>query len=384
MEKPTYDHSFTMAADKIWKMEETHEFLPDFEGHYKGLLNMIDVLYYRNGNSYYPPVKSRHTAFFLALAMPSYAYIDPYRTLEMKYNIHAAAIAIENEALTDALNPYNSEQIRALEAFAALAMYKLVSEKILNDRHFNELAEKVYERIIENGSSSQCTYAYDTIEGTYQVYPNALALLAFEIHDRYFGSDYSEKIQNKVLTFIREKLVDEETGLLRNYYKTGALGYKGEHLSRLAAWTSRTPDAPTNALGITFLNHFSPKLAENAWKAHKQLFTEKLLAVTAEQLSDTQQASYLSQVNPTAEGLYSSLLAAKEMEDKAYFEQLQEHLMEISLPDQREGKVFFDGAGEEQVLHGDFLAFARVHIGWDKLLNHPWEKFYGFDYNKVR
>ena len=101
MEKPTYDHSFTMTADKIWGMEDTHEFLPDFEGHYKGLLNMIDVLYYRNGNSYYPPVKSRHTAFFLALAMPSYAYIDPHRTLEMKYNIHAAAIAIENDALTE-------------------------------------------------------------------------------------------------------------------------------------------------------------------------------------------------------------------------------------------------------------------------------------------
>ena len=384
MEKPTYDHSFTMAADQIWEMEETHEFLPDFEGHYKGLLNMIDVLYYRNGNSYYPPVKSRHTAFFLALATPSYAYIDPHRTLEMKYNIHAAAIAIENEALTDALDPYNSERIRTLEAFAALAMYKLVSEKTLNDRHINELAEKIYERIIENGSSSQCTYAYDTIEGTYQVYPNALALLAFEIHDRYFGTDYSEKVQNKVLTFITENLVDKETGLFRNYYKTGALGYKGEHLSRLAAWTSRTPDISTNALGITFLNHFRPKQAENAWKAHKKLFTEKLLTITAEQLADTQQASYLSQVNPTAEGLYTSMLAAKEMNDKAYFEQLQNHLMKISLPAQREGKVFFDGAGEEQVLHGDFLAFARAHVGWDKLLNHPWEKFYSFDYKKVR
>ena len=384
MEKPTYDHSFTMASDNIWEMEETHEFLPDFEGHYKGLLNMIDVLYYRNGNSYYPPVKSRHTAFFLALAMPSYAYIDPHRTLEMKYNIHAAAIAIENEALTDALDPYNSERIRTLEAFATLAMYKLVSEKTLNDRHINEIAEKIYERIIENGSSSQCTYAYDTIEGTYQVYPNALALLAFEIHDRYFGTDYSEKVQNKVLTFITENLVDKETGLFRNYYKTGSLGYKGEHLSRLAAWSSRTPDISTNALGITFLKHFYPKQAENAWKAHKQLFTEKLLTITAEQLADIQQASYLSQVNPTAEGLYSSLLAAKEMNDKVYFEQLQNHLMKISVPAQREGKVFFDGAGEEQVLHGDFLAFARAHVGWDKLLNHPWEKFYGFDYNKVR
>lgn len=384
MERPTYDHSFTMTSDEIWGMEETHEFLPDFEGHYKGLLNMIDVLYYRNGNSYYPSVKSRHTAFFLAMAMPSYAYIDPHRTLEMKYNIHAAAIAIENDALTDVLNPYNSDRIRVLETFGTLAMYKLVSEKKLNDKHFHELAENVYERIIENGQSAQCTYAYDTIEGTYQVYPNALALLAFEIHDRFFESDYSAKIQSKVLTFIQENLIDADTGLFCNYYKTGALGYKGEHLSRLAAWTSCTPDISTNALGVTFMNHFNSQQAERAWKAHKELFTDKLLTITDEQLADTQQSSYLSQVNPTAEGLYTTLLAAKEMDDKIYFEQIQKHLMEISMPDQREGKVFFDGAGDEQALHGDFLAFARLHVGWDKLLNHPWGKFYKFDYNKVR
>lgn len=384
MEKPTYNHSFSLTADEVWGMEDTHEFPPDFEGHYKGLLNMMDVLYYRNGNSYYPQVKSRHTAFFLALAMPSYAYIDPHRTLEMKYNIHAAAIALENEALTDALNPYNSERIRKLETFATLAMYKLVSERTLNDKHINELAEEVYDRMIENGTSAQQTYAYDTIEGTYQVYPNALALLAFEIHDRYFGTDYADRMKEKILCFIADNLIDKETGLFRDYYKTGALGYKGEHLSRLAAWASRTPNVSANALGVTFMNYFDKNSAQKAWEAHKKIFTEKLLSVTADQLSNTEAASYLSQLNPTAEGLYSSLLAAKEMNDKEYFELIQNHIMEISGPDQREGKVSFDATGDEQALHGDFLAFARAHVGWGKLMSHNWEDYYSFDYNKVR
>lgn len=383
MERPTYDHSFS-TADMIWDMENTHEFFPDIEGHYKGLLNMMDVLYYRNGNSYYQKTKSRHTSFFLALAMPSYAYIDPHRTLEMKYNIHAACIAIENEELTYALDPYNSDRIRTLEAFATLTMYKLVSERNINDKHINELAECVYQRIVDNGTSAQEIYAYDTIEGTYQVYPNALALLAFEIHDRFFGTDYSQKLKDKVLGFINDNLTDKETGLYKDFYKTGSLGVKGEHLSRSAAWASKTPSISSNALGLTFMNHFDKGSASRAWNCHKEVFTDKLLSVTSDQLANTEAASYLSQLNPAAEGLYSTLLAAKEMDDREYFEKIQHHIMSISSPDQREGKVFFDAVGDEQALHGDFLAFARVHVGWDKLLKHNWEDYYSYDYNKVR
>ncbi len=72
------------------------------------------------------------------------------------------------------------------------------------------------------------------------------------------------------------------------------------------------------------------------------------------------------------------------MNDKEYFELIQNHIMEISGPDQREGKVFFDATGDEQALHGDFLAFARAHVGWGKLMSHNWEDYYSFDYNKVR
>lgn len=384
MEKPTYDHAFSVTAEAVWNMENTHEFLPDFEGHYKGLLNMIDVLYYRNGNSYYPKVKSRHAAFLLALAMPSFAFIDPHRSLEMKYNLHAAAIAIENEELTYALDPYNSEQIRLLEAFVTLAMYKLVSEKKLNDEHFHELAEKVYTRIIRNGLSEQRTFAYDTIEGTYQVYPNALALLGFELHDRFFETKYLHKIKDDVLNFLLEKLIDGQSGLFNAYYKTGSLGYEGESLVQSATWTSKTPDISANALGIAFMKHFESNVAENAWKAHKEAFTDKILSVTAEALTNESAASYLSPVNPVAEGMYSTLLAAKEMNDPVYFEDIQKHLFSVSAPSQREGKVFFDMLGNEQALHGNFLAFARVHVGWDKLLQHNWEDYYKYDYQKVR
>ena len=84
---------------------------------------MMDVLYYRNGNSFFPEVKTRHTAFFLALAMPSYAFIDPHRTREMKYNLHAAAIAIENDELTKLVEPYDSLQMRNLEVFVTCLLY---------------------------------------------------------------------------------------------------------------------------------------------------------------------------------------------------------------------------------------------------------------------
>lgn len=384
MEKPCLEHRLTLTADEIWGMEKTHEFPTDIESHYKGLLNMMDVLYYRNGNSFYPEVKTRHTAFFLALAMPSFAYIDPHRIREMKYNLHAAAIAIGNEELDKRVDPYDSIQIRNLEMFVTFAMYKLVSEKKVNDAPFHQMAEYIYHRIESNGKSAQGIAAYDTIQGTYQVYPNAAALLAFRIHDRCFGSNYCEHIESRMMNFIKKELFDEEQGIYRAFYKTGSLGAVGERLNKNAFWRSETPSAAANALGICFMNYFDADSCRTAWKNHKRLFTDKFLNMTAEELSDTETSSYISQLSPAAEGFYSTLAAAKEMDDRRYFEQLQKYLMEISGAEQREGKIFFDALGKEQALHGDFLTFSRVHAGWGKLMNHDWTAYYEYDYNKVR
>lgn len=384
MEKPNFEHPLSLTAEGIWRMEETHQFPMDIESHYKGLLNMMDVLYYRNGNSFYPEIKTRHTAYFLALAMPSFAIIDPHRTREMKYNLHVAGEIIENSNLSKPVEIYDAPSIRRLELFVILAMYKLVSEKKLNDERFHNCAETVYKRMIENGRSGQRVYGYDTLEGTYEAYPNLAALLAFRIHDRYFGTDYCERIEGKLLTFIREKLMDEETGLFLEFYKTGSLGVKGESLSGSAAWSGRILTVATNALAIAFMHYFDKSWSERGWKAFKEKFTDKLLNVKAEDLQDTEVSSYISQLSPIAQGLYGSLFAAKEMGDKDYFEKMQRHILSITRPDQREGKIFFDALGDEQKLHGDFLTLARVHVGWKKIMEHNWEDYYDFDYDKVR
>ena len=384
MEKPNFDHPLSVTAEEIWQMEETREFPIDIESHYKGLLNMMDVLYYRNGNSFYPEIKTRHAAYFLALAMPSFAIIDPCRTREMKYNLHVASLVIESDNLSKQLAVYDAPSIRRLEVFVILALYKLVSEKTMNDERFHAYAEEVYGRIVENGRSAQNVFAYDTIEGTYEAYPNLAALLAFRIHDRCFGTDYCGCIEDTLLTFIREKLLDEETGLFLEFYKTGSLGIKGEHLSRSASWSGREQTAACNALAIAFMNYFDEAASERAWKAFKEKFTDQQLHVTAEELQDAETSSYVSQLTPIAQGLYGSLLAAKEMGDRDYFEKLQRHILTVAEPDQREGKIFFDALGNEQKLHGDFLTVARVHVGWKKILEHNWEDYYDFDYDKVR
>lgn len=384
MENPNFEHPLSLTAEDIWRMEETHQFPMDIESHYKGLLNMMDVLYYRNGNSFYPEIKTRHTAYFLALAMPSFAIIDPHRTREMKYNLHVAGEIIENSNLSKPVEVYDAPFIRRLELFVILAMYKLVSEKKINDGRFHSCAEAVYKRIVANGRSGQNVYGYDTLEGTYEAYPNLAALLAFRIHDRYFGTDYCERIEGKLLTFIREKLMDEETGLFLEFYKTGSLGVEGECLSRSASWSGRTLTAATNALALAFMHYFDASQSQRGWKAFKEKFTGQLLDMKAEDLQDTEVSSYISQLAPVAQGLYGSLFAAKEMGDKEYFDKIQRHILSITRPDQREGKIFFDALGDEQKLHSDFLTLARVHVGWKKIMEHNWEDYYDFDYDKVR
>lgn len=384
MERPSFNHPLSFTAEEIWRMEETHQFPIDIESHYRGLLNMMDVLYYRNGNSFYSEIKTRHTAYFLALAMPSFAVIDPYRNREMKYNLHVASLVIENDNLSKPLEVYDAPSIRRLEVFVTLALYKLVSEKEINDERFHDYAEEVYGRIMENGQSAQKIFAYDTIEGTYEAYPNLAALLAFRIHDRCFGTDYCKRIEAKLQSFIRENLIDEETGLFLEFHKTGSLGVKGERLSRSAAWSGRGQTAACNALAIAFMNYFDEAASERAWEAFKEKFTDQLLHVTAENLQNRESSSYVSQLAPTAQGLYGSLFAAKEMGDKDYFEKLQRYVLSITEPNQREGKLFLDALGDEQRLHSDFLTLARVHVGWKKILTHDWEDYFDFDYDKVR
>ncbi len=377
-------YKISHTAEEIWNMEKKREFADDIECHYKGLLNFLDILYYRNGNSAYPEVLTRHTVFYLALTMPSLAIIDSSRTKEITYNLHIAGETLENPLLTHVLDGYDSKSIRMVRTGFIYALHKMVGGMKLNDVKLHSYAEKVYQRIIWNGKSTQNVYAIETIQGTYQILPNLEALMLFKIHDMCYGSRYFDKVGEKVLSFITTYMVDEETGLFHEFYKTGAFGIENEFLSSKAAWHSTELKTSVNAMAIPFMHLFDKKRSERAWSEFKRRYSERILNLTSDNIADGVGKSYLTQLAPITESLYGALLTAKEMRDKDFFEEVQKHIILLGKPHMREGKIFFDELGDMKVLQGHFIFFARAHVGWHKILNHNWENYYNTDYNKVR
>jgi len=318
------------------------------------------------------------------MAMPSLAIIDPSRTKEISYNLHIAGELMENQLLTCSLDGNNSEPVRTVETGLIYAMHKMVSGKKINDIKLHNYVEKIYQHIVTNGASVQKVYAIETIQGVYQILPNLEALMMLKIHDMCYGTNYYTSISGKVLSFIEENLIDKETGLFNEFYKNGSFGIENEKLSGDAAWHSTELKASTNGLAIPFMHYFNKEGAEVAWIEFKKKFSDEIMAYTREDFIDGTGHSYLSQLSPKTEAVYGAMLAAREMNDKDFFEQIQKRVLEIGEPCQREGKIFYDGLGTMKVLQAHFILFARVHIGWNRIFNNDWQAHYAADYNIVR
>ena len=381
IEEPRYEHQLTLDAKGIWDMVEHQEYTDDIECQYRGLLNFLDILYYRNGNSSYPQVRTRHTMFSLAQAMPSLAMIDPSRTREISYNLHVCANVLNFPLLTYALDCYNSESVRLAESALTLALYRLVSGNAMNDEAFHKTIDQVKEKMLYHKTYQGIT-ALETQPGIYEIVPNLWCLLAYEIHDCIFASTYLS-LKDEILSWIRAELIDQETGLYRESYKTGAFDIEGEYLNKDAFWHTLDLKDNVNALAICYMHYFDEEGSARAWDSFKRFFLDPLLQVKTEQIVSASGHSYLTQLAPVTESLYGALLTAREMGDKETFELLQRHIFEITAPSMREGKLFLDALQEEK-LHCHFLLFARVHMGWKAIMEHDWAKDYGRDYKKIQ
>lgn len=369
-------------AREIWNMIDNAEYSDDIEAHYKGLLNYLDIIGYRNGNSFDPPIITRHAMAYLAFSMPSLAYVDPSRTRELSYNLNVACDYLDNPLLVRRTERYNSDHMLLVEEGLSCAFYRLISGRKMWDEDFHKYAEDIYNKIVKNSETDK-VWAINTLQGRFEVLPNAMALMIFELHDRFFGTDYS-KIKQHVLDFMNDKLRDPKTGMYYECLLTGTLGYPNESIKEEHAWHPDILKPSVNGLALAFMNYFDPEGCWKAWANFKEYFMESLSSVQSEDICDAVGTSYLSQLAPSSEALLGAMLAAREMGDKEAFNMLQDRLVEIGKPKLAEGKIFYTELGSNQHLLGYFILFSRVHLGWKTLFEHPWEQFYQRDYNKVR
>ncbi len=370
------------TAEEIFSMEETHALTEDIECQRYGMIDYLDVLNYMNGNSFDGSLETRQTIANMALAMPSIAYINPHKTREMIYNLHLVCDNIRSYHLLNRISSFHSENMVLVQEGMAAALYRMVSGDKLHDEQFHKAARGLYDLVCSN-SLQQHVYGVDTTRGRFEVVPNVMTMMIFELHDRFFGSRLSH-VNEKIRAFICENLQNPETGLYYESYQTGSIGYVGENINPASAWRTNVLRASVNGLAITFMNYFDPENCRKAWEHYKEMFMESVLNLTAEEIADSVGCAYNTQLGPGSEDLLASLLAAKEMQDPKAFGTLQQHLFEIGKPHLWEGLMVFTEFGETEHLIGHYALYSRVHVGWEKLLTHDWETYYEYDYNEIR
>ena len=370
------------SGAEVFGMKGARRLTEDIEAQRQAMIDYLDCLNYMNGNSFDDPLQTRHAIAYMAAAMPSLAYVNPHKTREMVYNLSLVVDNIMSNHLLMRMAPFNSDHVLLVEAGLAAALYRLVGGRPAHDDFFHEAADGIFD-LIKANERQQHVAGVDTTRGRFEVMPNAMALLVLNIHDRVFGTRYAA-VEDDVLTSLVEKLWDPKSGLFFESFQTGSIGYANESVNPRSSWHTSVLRPNVNGLAIAFMNIFDPTGCAHAWERYKELFLPSLLEISAEAVAFGVGSSFTTQLGPGSEDVLAAMLAAREMQDLETFDALQAHLFDIGKPHLWEGHLFFTEFGEQEHMIGHFALFARAHAGWGKLLSHPWEDYYDYDFNEVR
>ncbi len=377
-----FPNPITDAPADVLAMTETHKLLESVEFQRGTMIDYLDVINYENGFSFDDPILSRHVMAWYAVAMPSLAFIDPHKTREMRYNLDLVVSNIMSSHLENHFVSFNSDNVRLAEQTLACAFYRLVSGDTKDDAFFRDNCDKL-NAIMWESLRVQHVCGIETVRGAFEVVPNAMALLAFEIHDRIFGSRYAD-VREPMAETLFAPLTDPETGLFYESLRTTALGHANERVAKSAQWHTTALKANTNGLALAFMNHFDPEGAKRAWASYVERFLPELLELDAETVAAGVGLSLNTQLGPGSEDILGAMFAAREMGDAETFAALEQHFIEIANPNMWEGHVVCADLGDLEAMVGAFYLPARVHVGWEALLAHDWENHYADDFVVVR
>jgi hypothetical protein len=91
-------------------------------------------------------------------------------------------------------------------------MYRLVSGRKQFDEKADALIESIREKFDRNYQSSQKIFAIETVVGRFEMFPNLLAMLVFQIHDEIHGTRYSRE-NDRIFDGLNAYLRDDVSGL---------------------------------------------------------------------------------------------------------------------------------------------------------------------------
>ncbi|WP_141735635.1 linalool dehydratase/isomerase domain-containing protein [Oligoflexus tunisiensis] len=302
--------------------------------------------------------KWKYAIAFLAYGMPSMAMIKPdeapmaaYYLSVMIHKMKAKKVWSDWQRHGFGDDPICKDNLMYKGHLNLMyGLYQLMTGSDRYAKEFTWLTQKIVEEIEQSKEGPYRGVACEP--DRYFVQCNAVGLLSLEIYDRIYGTPYAKYEGAEVMQFVRERLIDPETGLYREAY----------HPSHDLAIPYLS--GSTNAWTMVMLRPFDKEYQAKIYPKWKKIFVREYGPFAAVRES--------RHGGPSRLATLFGMLAAKEFGDQELFGRLRNtvDLGGFLHQDTERGYLRY-GTANNTMLNGLVLSF-KLHVGWQRILDHTW------------
>jgi hypothetical protein len=232
-------------------------------------------------------------------------------------------------------------------------LYQLTTGDTRYAREYSWLTQKLAEelRLHHDGQ-----YEGVTCEpNAWYVECNSIGMMSLHIYDRLYGTNYTDTEVQWTLDFMMDRMRDEDTGLF----------YRSYHPQQDVV--VRDISGYANAWTLTFLNPFLPDLMAQTYQAG---FKENMVIHYGPTYASIKGDLRSDPARNQVAHLFG-LWAAKEFNDPVLFGKLRNSIDKMGgLGPAPDGGFAY--ADDNSVLMNGVVLAAKLHVGWDVILNHDW------------
>ncbi len=240
-------------------------------------------------------------------------------------------------------------------------LYRLISGSDEFDEEYRHLTSVIVSEARRNGRE-RGFWGIECEPDQYFPPCNSVGMLSEKVHDLNFGTDYVETVAAPTAAFIRDRLVDPETGI--NLFRYHPSHDYAEPYIIGDCWTT------------SMLHYFSPDQCQKAFEGIKREFLAdikggkecylKANRFTHGASTDYEQSTWV---------LYVPLMS-REFGDVELWEKINRFMNDMYGIELDNGIVRFKDADPTIETHAEgYLFLGAIHLGWDKVLAFDWDSF---------
>ncbi len=300
----------------------------------------------------------RYGIAFGAYAMPSIAMISPEHADRAKWCLKQMIDKMKSKKVWGDWTEYGmgddpiSEGNIMYKGHLNLmyGLYQLTSGDERFSKEYTWLTDKIVAEMRKHHAEGKHEGA-DCEPGRYFAQCNSISLLSLKIYDQLYGTTYAEVEARWTIDFIKNKMTDEEFGFYLKMYQSEM------------AFCNPMLSGYTNAWTMAFLRPFEPDYNESLYPVWKEHFVREVgpFAYVRED----------PEAGPSPLATMTGMMAAKEFGDKTLWKKLRNSIDRDIY--QKGDSYHYLYKGINNSIYNGPLLWTKVHVGWQKILEHNWQ-----------